>query len=192
VFALRFASLFICFRSLAYIAQLIWVYALHYHDDYKRRFFDRASIKYPELSDLDEVLADEDQDIVNLSQWGLYAMVLTDLWVLTILPQGESILVAGLSFLLFFIFDDWTITTQYARTLKGRILPWHVVRIFGVNLVLIGLLLYAVFQQFPLAYALTSVTVIVILLFWRYGYKWVVRQPWWERVFSLRPPRPTP
>jgi hypothetical protein len=42
VFALRFASLFICYRSLAYIAQLIWVYAMHYHEndqDKRRRRF---------------------------------------------------------------------------------------------------------------------------------------------------------
>jgi hypothetical protein len=197
VFALRIASLFICYRSLGYVAQLIWVYALHYHendqDKRRRRFFDQASEKYPALKWLRQDVRDEDQDLINLSQWGLYAMVLTDLWVLTILPQGlprgQSILVALLSFGLFFIFDDWTIISEYARTLRGRILPWHAIRIFSFNLVLIGLLLYVVFQQFSWAGTITSVVVIGILLFWRYGYKRAVAQPWWEYVFSLRPPR---
>jgi hypothetical protein len=214
VFALRFASLFICYRSLAYIAQLIWVYALHYHDDAedkrRRRFFDRASEKYPALKRLRQDVRDEDQDLINLSQWGLYALVLTDLWALTILPlpPEESILVplstfwfqvkvsflvALLGWLLFFVFDDWTIIAGYARSLKGRIFPWHAVRIHFFNAGLIFFLLILIFQQFSLAGAIVSFAVIVIFSFWRYGFKWVTRQPWWDSWFSLRarpPPAP--
>jgi hypothetical protein len=215
VFALRITSLFICYRSLAYIAQLIWVYALHYHDSVedkrRRRFFDRASTEYPEL---DRALSqeesgnvrDEDQDLINLSQWGLYAMVLTDLWALRILPlppeesilvppfwfQVEvSLLVALLGWALFFVFDDWAIITQYARSLKGRIFPGHARRIDFFNAVLIGPLLILIFQQFSFAFAIISFAVIVIFGFWRYGFKWVTRQPRWDSWFTLRarPPR---
>jgi hypothetical protein len=169
VFGLRIASLFICYRTLAYMAQIVLVEELRYFDE---RFFDRASNKYPELDGFDEKVGNVDQDYIYLSQWGLYAMVLANLWVLTILPQESTlvaVLIAVLSFGLFFIFDDWTVTTEYARNLKGRILPWHDFRVHFFNVVLIGPLLALIFLEFSWAGAIISTIIICIFLFWRYA-----------------------
>src|SRR5829696_5605463 len=162
-------------RFVAYIAQLVLWDMLDYFDE---RFFDRASKKYPELDGaLDEKLNDTDQDIVYLAQWGLYAMVPTNLWVLTILPllPRETILVALLSFGLFFIIDDWTITTEYARSLKGRIFPWHDFRVHVFNVLLIGPLLILLFLEFSWTGAIISGIVLGIFLFWRYAW---IRTGW--------------
>ncbi len=104
-------------------------------------------------------------------------MVLTNLWVLTILPlPREPILVALLSWALFFIFDDWIIITGYARSLKGRIFPSHAARVHLFNLVLTVPLLVLIFQTLSWAGATISGLFIFIFLFWRYVFPWLQLQ----------------
>jgi hypothetical protein len=102
-----------------------------------------------------------------MSQYGVYLIVLANLWVFSI-REMQSTLVVFLNWAYFFIIDDWAIVTEYPRTLKGRTLPAHNWRIHGFNALVIGLLLIMIVQTFTWIGITLSITLIAQFLFWRY------------------------
>lgn len=133
----------------------------------------------PELDNLSQRQSETQQDLISLCQYGVYAIVLTNLWLVSIYYDSESgdlgwyvtLMVILMNWAFFFIIDDWAIIADYSRRLKGRMMLWDIVRVHGFNLLLSVPLFAVTLLVLPSASAWISLPLLVIFLFWRYFYQ---------------------
>jgi hypothetical protein len=118
---------------------------------------------YEDCKDQDFV----DQDLADLSQYGLYLVVVNALWWATIRDVDTWQLIF-LPLALLFIFDDYIIISEYTRALQGYTLRWHVWRINGLNAIIVVLLIMPILETFTWRGRVLNGTMLVLFLVWLY------------------------
>ena len=129
--------------------------------------FPSPSEQFPELSELPRFQHYRIQKYNSVSQYGLFLVVLANLWFLT-LHQAETVQIALMSWAFFFIIDDWAIIRDYSYALKGRVFGAHKLRIHVFNVLLIAVLVVTVLQEYTLVGAALSILPITVFVSWRY------------------------
>lgn len=92
-------------------------------------------------------LIDRDRRLRDVAQSGIFVSALLALWILSALDITNK-LTTFLAFCFAFFADDWLIISDYSRSLKGRVLKWHTVRLAVANVLLIVLLAVVTWQEF--------------------------------------------
>jgi hypothetical protein len=123
--------------------------------------------QYPDLDDLPPRLEKHLQDSLILSQFGVYLVVLANLWALAFMGVGVT-MVTFITAVFFFVMDDWVIISDYSRALKGRMFASHNLRITATNLVLTAALLFTIVQTYNWFGSIVSIVPLTVFLFWRY------------------------
>ncbi len=99
-----------------------------------------------ESSGIDPYLDDNDRRLRDFCQSAFFIGALFILW-LTYANGVRTVEVAALSWVFAFFSDDWLITSDYSRVLKGRILRSHRWRMNIANLLILALINLAVWRQ---------------------------------------------
>ena len=149
--------------------------------------------QYPELGDIPIYHSKKIHDYIIISQYGVYLVVLANLWVLTLMDVRLP-LVALMTWAFFFIIDDWAIIADYSRAIGGRTFSSHRLRVTLLNLVLVVALLLTTLEAYGWLGRFVSFILVAIFLGWRYAWGRTAKEreedvPQEERIIDLASPR---
>lgn len=118
-------------------------------------------------------LTDHGLYVRDFTQYGIFVAALFALWLLST-KNAHGIPTVFLAYVFAFFSDDWVIMAEYSRTLRGRLLRSHELRMLAANVLLVIPLAIIAWQQFHWWGVAAWYFAIVPLLMARYALAWKV------------------